>query len=139
MLIITHFFSFSISTVTLTPYLYIPSHILYFYTFYIVVHIQKTSSQTEKHDTNFGYSCVLWVVCGFSCSESTTTLFLKLDGSILDHLWFDLSSWWSTKINQLSCFFLKKLTTIPFRNCGGFGECEKMKKNCDHYAWPCDS
>eukprot|EP00093_Oithona_nana_P012399 12399.XXX_323856_316976_1 [CDS] Oithona nana genome sequencing. len=25
-----------------------------------------------------------------------------------------------------------------FWNCGGFGECEKMKKNCDHYAWPCD-
>ena len=107
-------------------------YLLYCSTFTIKRHLHR-----PKHD-NFGYSCVLWVVCGFTCSDITLS-FLNL-------------IWWSNHISDdhLSSLddilkpinwvvsFWRKLTTIPFRNCGGFGECEKMKKNCDHYAWPCD-
>ena len=29
-------------------------------------------------------------------------------------------------------------TYLDFRDCGGFGECEKMQKQCDNYAYACD-
>ena len=34
--------------------------------------------------------------------------------------------------------FFENHKRIPFRNCGGFGDCEKLKKQCDNYAYACD-
>ena len=35
-------------------------------------------------------------------------------------------------------FSFFEMINIPFRNCGGFGDCEKPKMQCDNFAYACD-
>ena len=60
------------------------------------------------------------------------------------HGCIDWSDFFNSKIKMPKMGFesltsmIDNATYLDFRDCGGFGECEKMQKQCDNYAYACD-
>ena len=76
---------------------------------------------TQVQEMNYYLLCVV---------KSPYYIFIFEGEGGLEHWYFLLGS--STFI------FFENHKRIPFRNCGGFGDCEKLKKQCDNYAYACD-